>query len=50
MRGQFAVFHLKRHCYLAVRSINSHETYLNTQLGTINMNLNIINIDREKDM
>ena len=42
MRGQFAVLSLKWNCYLAVRSINLHETYLNTQLGSIYNDINII--------
>ena len=50
MRGQFAVTSLKWDCYLAVRSINLHETYLNTQLGSIYIDINIIIKDREKDM
>ena len=50
MRGQFALLSLKWDCYLAVRSINLHETYLNTQLGSIYNDINIILKDREKDM
>ena len=50
MRGQFAVLHLKWDYYLAVCSINLHGTYLNTQLGSIYNDINIIIKDREKDM
>ena len=48
--GQFAVLPLMWDCYLAVRSINLHETYLNTQLGFIYNDMNIIIKDREKDV
>ena len=50
MRGQFAVLPLKWPCYLAVNSINLHDIYLNNQLGTINIDVNIIKKDRRKDM
>ena len=50
MRGQFAVLPLKLNCYLAVSNINLHDTYLNTQLGTIYIGINIIEIDKDKDM
>ena len=42
MRGQFAVLPLKWDCYLAVGSINLHNIYLNTQLRTIYINIDII--------
>ena len=50
MRGQFAVLPLKWDCYLAVSSINLHNIYLNTQLRTIYINIDIIKKDKGKDM
>ena len=50
MLGQFAVCPLKWHFYLGVCSINLHDTYLNTQLGTINFDMNIIKIETERHL
>ena len=50
MRCQFAVFHFKGDCYLVVRSINLHDTYLSTHFRTIQIEMNITEIDRGKDM
>ena len=49
-RGQFAVPPLRRDDYLAVSIINMIGIYLNTQLRTIYININIVEIDKEKDM
>ena len=50
MLGQFAVCPLKWHFYLGVRSIYLHDTFLNTQLGTINFDMNIIKIEGERHL
>ena len=50
MRGQFAVLPLKWDCHLAVSSINLRNIFLNTQLGTIYINIDIIKIDKGKDI
>ena len=40
----------RRNEYLAVSSINIHGIYLNTQLRTIYIDINIVKIDKGKDM
>ena len=46
IRGQFAVLTLQWDYYPVVSSINLHDTYLNTQLGTIYIVMNVIEIDK----
>ena len=49
-RGQVAVLALRRDGYLAVRNIDMHSIYLNTQLKTIYIDINIVEIDKGKDI
>ena len=46
MRGQFAVLPLKWNCYLAVSSIKLHDTHLDTQLGAIDISIDIIKLEK----
>ena len=48
--GQSAVCPLRRDDYLAVSSINIHNIYSNTQLGTIYIDINIVDADKGKAM
>ena len=47
-RGLFDVLPLKWACYLAVSSINMHDTMLNTQLIITSIDTNIIKRDKGK--
>ena len=48
--GLFAVLPLKWACYLAVSTINMHDTYLDTQLLITYIDINIIKKDKGKYM
>ena len=48
--GLFAMLPLKWACYLSVSSINMHDTYLDTQLIIIYIDININKKDKEKYM
>ena len=50
LSGQFAVLPLERNAFLVVASINIHNIYLDTQLRTINTDINIVKIDKGKDI
>ena len=49
MRGHFALISLRRDYYLAVSSTNIHDTYLNTQLRSIYIDISIVEIDAQTD-
>ena len=46
----FAVLSLTRDYFLVVSSTNIHDTYLNTQLRYVYINISIIEIDAQTDM
>ena len=46
----FCVLPLRRDDYLGVSSIDMHGIYLNTQLRTIYIDINIVEIDKGEDM
>ena len=50
VRGRFAVLSLRRDFFLVVRSTNIHDTYLNTQLRYVYIDISIIEIDAQTDM
>ena len=49
MRSRFALLSLSRDYYLAVSSTNIHDTYLNTQLRSIYIDISIVEIDAQTD-
>ena len=49
-RGYFAVLSLKRDNFLAVDSVNIHDIYLNTQLRTLYIDINIVKLSVGSDM
>ena len=50
MRGRFAVLSLRMDYFLVVSSTNIHDTYLNTQLRYVYIDISIIEIDAQTDM
>ena len=49
-RGYFAVLSLRRDNFLAVGSVNINDIYLNTQLRTLYIDINIVKIYAGSDM
>ena len=49
-RGYFAVLSMRRDDFLAVGSVNIHDIYLNTQLRTLYIDINIVEIYALSDM
>ena len=49
-RGYFAVLSLRRDNFLAVSSVNIHDIYLNIQLRTLYIDMNIVKIYAGSDM